>query len=155
MDDLTPGYVSPYGKPGGLAKRLADWAERLPLDHSYPWVGTGILEDLKLAAAILSKREWLEAMRLSDDPEAQQFAAELLAVCDEWDAAEDACAYVRGIPGEDSALPPVDTIEKLDAAALAAQRDYGRVRDVLVERGALAHDDTETPVGDLVRALLS
>ncbi len=29
-------------------------------------------DDLELAASILNKREWLEAMRLSDDPKAQE-----------------------------------------------------------------------------------
>lgn len=144
-------YESPHGKPRGLALRLADWAERMGRDRGLPWAGLGIIGDLKLAAGILNKREWLEAMRLSDDPEAQRFAVELLDDADEHEIAIDAADHVRGLPDEPHALPPVETIEKLDARAV----DYGRVRDVLVQTGALADDDTETPVADLVRALLS
>lgn len=148
-------YVSPYGKPRGLAQRLADWAARMGTDSSLPWAGLGIIGDLKLASQLLNKREWLEAMRLSDDPEAQRFAEELLADNETYEAAEDAAAHVKGLPDEDCALDPVETIERLDAAALAAQQDYDRVRDVLVSCGALSDDDEETPVADLVRALLS
>lgn len=143
-------YVSPHGKPAGLAHRLAEWAERMGSDKGLPWAGLGIIGDLQLASRILNKREWLEAMRLSDDPEAQAFAAELLADNETYEAAEDAAAHVRGLPDEPHALDPVETIEKLDRRA----QDYERVRAVLVDAGALADDDEETPVADLVRALM-
>ncbi len=153
-DDLTPphwggpGYTSPYGKPRGLAQRLDEWAGRMGTDRSLPWAGLGIIGDLELAASILNRREWLESLRLSDDPEAQRFAAELLDDVDEWEAAEDAAAHIKSLPGEPHALPPVDTIERLDAENAA-------VRDVLVSCGALAPGDKDTPIADLVRALLS
>lgn len=155
MSLLAPGYVSPYGKPRGLAARLLKMAGRMSTDRTLPWAGTGIIEDLKMAAQVLNKREWLEKLRLSDDPDAQRFAAEALADEELLDAAYDAAGHVKGLPDEATALDPVETIEKLDAATVAARRDYTAVRDVLVGLGALADDDTETPVADLLRALLS
>lgn len=145
------GYISPYGRPRGLAKRLAAMAERMGTDRALPWLGTGIIEDLKLTASILNRREWLEKMRLSDDPAAQQFAAELLDDVDTLEAADDAAAHVQGLPKEPHALDPVVTIERLDKVAVERQQ----IRDLLVELGALAEGDDDTPVVDLIRALLS
>lgn len=149
------GYVSPYGKPAGLARRLAEWADRMGTDRSLPWAGTGIIEDLKLAAAALNKREWLEAIRLSDDPEAQRFAAEALDDDETYEAANDAAAHVTGLPDEPHALEPVETIEKLDARVVELQRQVRGLRDVLEQSGVV---DDETPDDDLpaiLRALLS
>lgn len=147
----APAYASPYGKPRGLPRRLLDWAARMGTDRSLPWAGLGIIGDLKMAASILNRREWLETLRLSDDPEAADFARELLDDLDELETVETAAASVRGLPTEPHALPGVETIERLDGVA----EQYEAVRAVLVERGALAADDRDTPVGDLVRALLS
>lgn len=147
----APAYVSPHGKPRGLPGRLADWAARMGTDRSLPWAGLGIVGDLKMAASILNRREWLESLRLSDDPEAARFAAELLDDVDELETVETAAASIKGLPDEDYQLPAVETIERLDGVA----EQYEAVRAVLVERGALADDDRDTPVGDLVRALLS
>lgn len=143
-----------YGQPRGLGKRLADWADRMGRDKSLPWAGLGILEDLKLAAKALNKREWLEALRLSPDPEAHRFADEALADDDTLDAvqyAADRAQMAGGNPGDD----PVWIIEQLDQKASALAGDYDAVRAVLVETGALADEDTETPVAGLLRALLS
>ncbi len=168
-DDLTPPhwdgsgpvsaprashYVSPHGKPRGLARRLAEWAERMGTDKGLPWAGLGIIRDLQMATHILNKREWLEAMRLSDDPEAQRFAEELLGDDETLDAAWNAAEHVKAAVPEFDTLDPVAAIETLDAAAVEAQRDYRAVRAVLVDAGALADDDTETPIADLVRALM-
>lgn len=144
------GYISPYGKPRGLVARLLKMAQTMATDRGR-WAGLGIIEDLKLAASILNRREWLEAMRFSADPLAQTFAAELLDDVDELDCVETAAAHVQGLPDEPEALPGVETIERLDKRA----QDYESVRAVLLEIGALAEGDRETPVADLVRALLS
>lgn len=143
-------YVSPYGQPRGLASRLLKMAQIMATDRGR-WAGTGIIEDLKLTASILNRREWLEKLRLSDDPDAQRFAAELLDDVDELDCVETAAAHVRGLPDEPEALQGVETIERLDKRA----QDYESVRAVLVQVGALDDGDRETPVADLVRALLS
>ena len=108
-----------------------------------------------MAAQILSKREWLEKLRLSDDPDAQRFAAEALEDEETLEAAATACGYVTGLPEEKYRLDPVQTIERLDAAVAAARADYESVRFVLVQTGALAADDKDTPVADLLRALLA
>lgn len=38
-----------FGKREGLEKRLAMWVNRFCYDKSYPWVGTGLIDDLKCA----------------------------------------------------------------------------------------------------------
>ena len=43
----------PFGKPEGLEKRLAMWANQLGRDSRYPWIGLGIIDDLKCAARML------------------------------------------------------------------------------------------------------
>ena len=140
-------YESPFGKPRGLVGRLADWADRMGKDRSLPWAGLGIIEDLRLMVQVLDKREWLEAMRLSDDPDAQRFARELLADNETVEAAEGA-AYNAHHVSDEAADDPVRAIEELDARLV-------RIRGVLVSTGALADDDTETDLADLLRALLS
>lgn len=46
-------YKSPYGVPEGLERRLAQWANQLSRDKTYPWVGSGLIDDLKLASTTL------------------------------------------------------------------------------------------------------
>ncbi len=152
LTDQPPpaGYVSPFGKIKGLASRLAKWPKQLG-HHGYPWVGTGIIKDLELAAQILNRREWLEALRVSDDPAAQEFAAELLDDDEELDAVYDAARHVQGLPRADSDRDAVETIEQLDKVAT----DYEGVRSLLVEMGVLEADDRTTPVADLLRVVLS
>lgn len=41
-----------FGKPENIGKRLAYWANQLSRDKSYPWVGTGLIDDLKCAAGL-------------------------------------------------------------------------------------------------------
>lgn len=38
-----------FGKPEGLEKRLGMWANQLSHDPKYPWVGLGLIDDLKAA----------------------------------------------------------------------------------------------------------
>jgi hypothetical protein len=42
-----------FGKPEGMEKRLAMWARSLSMDKSYPWVGLGLIDDLKGACRML------------------------------------------------------------------------------------------------------
>lgn len=46
-----------FGKPEGLARRLAMWANSLGKNKSYPWLGLGIVDDLKCAAKMLGQHE--------------------------------------------------------------------------------------------------
>jgi hypothetical protein len=46
-------YERPFGKPEGIEKRLAMWANQLGRDKTYPWIGLGIIDDLKCAAEML------------------------------------------------------------------------------------------------------
>lgn len=49
-------YVSPFGKVDGLSARLDKWAADLSKNISYPWVGLGLIADLKAAAAVIDGR---------------------------------------------------------------------------------------------------
>lgn len=42
--------VGGFGEVSGLGPRLAYWANQLGKDRNYPWVGTGLIDDLKCAA---------------------------------------------------------------------------------------------------------
>jgi hypothetical protein len=42
-----------YGAREGLADRLTEWTERLGKDKYLPWVGLGLVADLKAASAAL------------------------------------------------------------------------------------------------------
>jgi hypothetical protein len=42
-----------FGKPEGLEKRLAMWANQFSTDKRYPWVGLGLIDDLKCASRML------------------------------------------------------------------------------------------------------
>lgn len=62
-----------YGAREGLADRLAQWAEQLSRNKQYPWIGTGIIADLKTAAAALDGRP----VKVSEpEPEAWEIAAQ-------------------------------------------------------------------------------
>lgn len=40
----------PYGKPEGLADRLLEHIDRLGTDKQLPWVGLGLIADLRCAS---------------------------------------------------------------------------------------------------------
>lgn len=42
-----------FGMPEGLEKRLVMWRRQLAFDRHFPWIGTGILDDLVCAAKLL------------------------------------------------------------------------------------------------------
>lgn len=44
-----------FGKTEGLGKRLAMWANSLGRNKMYPWIGLGIVDDLKAAARALGE----------------------------------------------------------------------------------------------------
>lgn len=44
-----------FGKAEGLGKRLAMWANSLGINKQYPWIGLGIVDDLKAAARALGE----------------------------------------------------------------------------------------------------
>jgi hypothetical protein len=46
-----------FGVPEGIEKRLAYWARQLSVDKRYPWVGSGLIDDLKCAAEMLGHVE--------------------------------------------------------------------------------------------------
>lgn len=42
-----------FGKPENIEKRLAMWANQLSMDRKYPWVGLGLIDDLRCACQML------------------------------------------------------------------------------------------------------
>jgi hypothetical protein len=46
-------YENPHGKAAGLSGRLHRFADALCTDRKYPWMGTGIVDDLRAAAATI------------------------------------------------------------------------------------------------------
>lgn len=53
---LGPGWdkTRPYGKPEGLADRLLDHIHKLGTDKTLPWVGLGLIDDLRAASEAIS-----------------------------------------------------------------------------------------------------
>ena len=49
-------YISPHGKAAGLSERLLKFSDALSKHRSYPWLGTGIIDDLRAAAAVIDGR---------------------------------------------------------------------------------------------------
>lgn len=153
--DMTGGYVSPYGQPSGLSGRLTAWVDRMGKDRSLPWAGLGVLEDMTLAAKFLNCREFLEQLYANGDAEQADFARQLLSDLDTLEAVDDAASRVNGLPpGGPQIHDPVAVIEALDGEAVWVRREYESIRDVLIDAGALAPGDNETPLVDLVRLLL-
>lgn len=46
-------YECRFGHPENIEKRLVTWRRQLSLDKRFPWVGTGLLDDLVCAAKLL------------------------------------------------------------------------------------------------------
>jgi hypothetical protein len=46
-------YERLYGKAEGLADRLDAWAQRVSMDKTLPWIGLGIIADIRAAAATI------------------------------------------------------------------------------------------------------
>lgn len=42
-----------FGKPENIEKRLAMWIAQLSSDKRYPWIGLGLIDDLKCACRML------------------------------------------------------------------------------------------------------
>lgn len=143
----TPPYVSPYGHLSGLRHRLRRALDRLGTDRSLPWVGLGLVNDLEVTLQLLNLQEFAEWLRVSGPPEHRAFADDILADQFTLEAVRDACDSA----GQRNEPDPVKAVENLQAELGA----YDDMRRVLVDTGALADDDTETPLPDLLRALLS
>lgn len=143
----TSSYVSPYGHLSGLRERLARTLDRLGRDRSLPWVGLGLVNDLEVTLQLLNLQEFAEWLRVNGSPEHQHFAADILADQFTLEAVRDACDSA----GQKNEPDPVKAVENLHGELTA----YDDMRKVLVDTGALADDDYETPLPDLLRALLS
>jgi hypothetical protein len=46
-------YERMHGREEGIAERLKMWRKHLATDRRYPWLGTGICDDLVTAARLL------------------------------------------------------------------------------------------------------
>lgn len=142
-----PRYVSPHGCLVGLRDRLQEWVDRMGRDRSLPWAGLGIVKDLEVVVQLLNLREFAEHLRVNGTPQEQAFAQDILADQETLEAVRQACdtAGYRDEPD------PVRAVERLDDDS----RLGDKLRNVLVDVGALEATDTETDLPALLRALLS
>lgn len=65
-------YQSPYGKAEGLSERIGEWIERLSTDPALPWVGLGLIDDLKAVQErllLVDFHEQHQLMEMSQNPE--------------------------------------------------------------------------------------
>ena len=140
-------YVSPYGRFEGLPERLQDWIARLGRDRSLPWAGLGLINDLEAVVKLLNLTEFAEWLRVNGPLDQQRFGDDILADQFTLEAVRDACdsAGYRDEPDV------VRAVERLDVDSRAVDR----LRNVLVEVGALDAADTQTDLAALLRALLS
>lgn len=46
-----------FGSEEGIGRRLAMWANSLGRNKAYPWLGLGIVDDIRTAARLLGKGE--------------------------------------------------------------------------------------------------
>jgi hypothetical protein len=138
-----------YGKIEGLTGRIGDWLHRVKYDKSTPWAGLGLCADLEVILRLLSLEEFGQWLRSHSDDELQRWGIEVLDAADavaDLDAMQD--EIVKRMGGDDTTEPYLNIVERV-----ANERDD--VRKVLIECGALAPDDTDTNVPDLLRALLA
>ena len=144
-------YVSPYGKIEGLAQRLADFRLRLIRPGgNLPFYG-GMVADLEVVLRLLNAREFAEWLRVHGDDEQARFAVEILAALDEQGEMDDLISDIERVVPVAEGQEYAEAVEGVAGKAVR----YDAVRAVLVNCGALAADDTETNVPDLIRALLA
>lgn len=139
-------YVSPHGHLAGLRERLARALDRLGRDRTLPWVGLGLVNDLEVTLQLLNMREFAEWLRTNGDPAHARFADEIID-------AQDALA-TAGYHGP-SLGENVDGLDEENRENEKQALVLGDMRKVLIEAGALEATDRDTPLPDLLRALLS
>ena len=144
-------YVSPYGKAPGLLARLAYWSRQFRTNRALPWFGTGFIADLEFVMKLLNLREYAEWLKLHGPAEQQQFADDILRDQETLEAVGDALRHA-GLQNYDE----VAAVELLDRERRRNNsEEIDAIRAVLVENGALEESDHDTPLADLLRALLS
>lgn len=65
-------YVNPHGRSPGISNRLRAFANGLCTDRKYPWMGTGLVDDLRAAAALI---DGVPLPKTLDEVEAAETAA--------------------------------------------------------------------------------
>jgi hypothetical protein len=143
-------YVSPHGKPHGLAERLASWAERMETERTWPWAGLGIIGDLKLAAQLLNLREFAEWVRANGQPEHRLWADDILRLDDTAEATQSALNKA-GLVNYD---PPA-AVETLERERDEARNRLRSVRLVLETTGLVDDATPDADLPDLLRTLLA
>lgn len=145
-------YQSPFGKTDGLATRLASWISRMSGDRSLPWVGLGLIYDLRCVMRLLTLPEFAEWLHLHPDGDLAQWAGpirEAIAASDELDALQDKIDDQPG-PHDEAAEEAYDeSVERLGDEA----KELANVRAELVRLGVLADDDVATRPSQLLGLL--
>ena len=104
----------------------------------------------------LNLREYGEWLRAKGSAPLHEYGDEILDMLDAADCEEQACDLEEQTCDlVQEKLPERDTYSASIEAAAAQIADLADVRQALVDFGALADDDTETDIGDLVRALIA
>lgn len=138
---MSPGGIR------GLPQRMAEWLS-LANAPGTNWLGFGRHRDLELIVRLLSLNEFGQWLRTHTDDDLQQWGLEVIEAAE----ASDELEALRGTI--DDALPRNSAPTYKGAVEIAGET-ITNVRAVLVDIGALAPEDTETPISDLLRALLA
>lgn len=145
---MNAEYVSPYGKFEGLTERLVRWRRDLTRPGSgRPFYG-GLVADLEVVLRFLNSAEFAEWLRVKGDQEQAKWAADILEALDRGEE------YDRLLLDIEKLVPVAQGQTHADAVEQASELGE-RMRQVLIETGALADDDTVTDPADLLRALLT
>lgn len=138
---MTPGGIR------GLPQRMAEWLS-LANNPGTTWLGMGRHADLGLIVRLLSLNEFGQWLRTHSDDELQQWGLEVLEAAEAKDELE-------ALEGEVATNLPGPEGTSYQGAVRIAGETITNVRAVLVDIGALAPEDTDTPISDLLRALLA
>lgn len=142
--------LEPFESPLIVA-RLTKLRDRLRPVYAHPadqYPRSGLL-DFDIMLKILSLPEFAAWLRQHGDATQSAFGTEIIDALDERDAAVGELEDIDDALSAGTRQP--DTVE----AVRGVVDQFEGVRDVLVEAGALAEGDYDTPVAPLLQALLA
>ena len=139
-------YVSPHGFLEGLRDRLAKHIDTLGRDKKLPFVGLGIIHDLEVTVQLLEHARICRMAARQGRPRTRPVRR---------GNSRRAGRFATAGYGSPVLAKNIDALDDENRDHKAQAMVLQDVRKVLVETGALAADDRDTPLPLLVRALLS
>lgn len=133
-------YVSPFGRIQGLGSRLQSVVDRLRKDRSFPWQGTGLIDDLELIMKLISLEDFVDWLRVNGPEEHQHFADEIFAKIVEGEQLDALQEHI------DKKLDPAEedkSHEETINKAHASVENLDAIMNALRQLGAI--DDTTKP----------